>query len=38
MKNGLMVPDSIAAATAEYRHEMDVLENFIEDQVRQRRR
>jgi putative DNA primase/helicase len=31
LEGGLMVPDSIAAATAEYRHEMDVLENFFED-------
>lgn len=31
LERGLMVPSSIADATAEYRAEMDVLENFIED-------
>ena len=31
LEHGLMVPSSIADATAEYRAEMDVLENFIED-------
>ena len=31
LEHGLMVPSSIVDATAAYRAEMDVLENFIED-------
>jgi putative DNA primase/helicase len=31
LSRGLAIPESIAAATSEYRHEMDILANFQED-------
>jgi len=31
LERGLLIPESVASATSEYRSEMDVVENFLED-------